>query len=158
MIRHTRGLICCHISSPLAAHLSLPRTVLDNSEIDGTAYSVSIDAARTDMIAGISAYDRALACRTLASPLSTTESFGRPGHVCPLQARDMGVMDRRSHTEATIEFCKLAGKRPAGAASELIMDGEKARDQSERREAGMMTRDGRLSFGEGWGIKVWASV
>ena len=63
-------------------------------------------------------------------------------------------MERRGHTEATVEFCKLAGKRPAGAISESITDGGKVWDKLERKEAGMMTRDGCLSFGEDWGIKV----
>ena len=128
--------------------------VLDNCEIDGTAYTVSIDAVHADMTTGISAHDRALTCRTLASPLSTDTSFRRPGHVFPLQARDKGVLERSGHTEATIEFCKLAGKRPAGALSELIVDGEKVLAKSERKEAGMMRRDECLRFGKDWGIKV----
>lgn len=154
MIRCTSGLICCPISSTIATRLSLPQMVLDNSEIDDTAYTVSIDAVHGDMTTGISAHDRAFTCRTLASPLSTTTSFRRPGHVFPLKARDRGVMERRGHTEATIELCKLAGKQPAGAISELITDGEKVRDKPERKEAGMMTRDGCLRFGKDWGIKV----
>ena len=154
MIRYTSGLICCPISSTIAAHLSLPQMVLDNTEIDGTAYTVSIDAVHPDMTTGISAHDRALTCRTLASPLSTNTSFRRPGHVFPLQARDKGVLERSGHTEATIEFCKLAGKRHAGAISELVIDGEKVLAKSERKEAGMMTRDGCLRFGKDWGIKV----
>jgi len=155
MIRHTSGLICCPISSSLASELSLPQMVLDNTEIDGTAYTVSIDAAHGSlMTTGISAHDRALTCRTLASPLSTATSFRRPGHVFPLQARDKGVMERRGHTEATIEFCKLAGKRHVGAISELITDGEEVEGTTERREAGMMRRDGCLKFGKKWGIKV----
>lgn len=72
----------------------------------------------------------------------------------PLQARDRGVMERRGHTEATIEFCKLAGKRPAGAISELVTEGDEVEGKTERSEAGMMRRDGCLRFGKKWGIKV----
>ena len=64
------------------------------------------------------------------------------------------MLERRGHTEATMEFCKLAGKRPAGALCELVTDGEEVRDRSERKAAGMMTRDGCLRFGRDWGIKV----
>lgn len=154
MIRYTSGLICCPISSTIATHLSLPQMVLDNTEMDGTAYTISIDAVHADMTTGISAHDRALTCRALASPVSTNTSFRRPGHVFPLQARDKGVLERSGHTEATIEFCKLAGKRPAGALSELIVDGEEVCKKSERKEAGMMRRDECLRFGREWGIRV----
>ena len=56
--------------------------------------------------------------------------------------------------EATIEFCKLAGKRPAGAICELVMEGEEVRGMTERREGGIMRGDGCLKFGRKWGFKV----
>lgn len=154
MIRHTSGLICCPVSSTLATCLSLPQMVLDNTEADGTAYTISVDASNAAMTTGISAHDRAWTCRTLASSSCTAASFRRPGHVFPLQARDRGVMERRGHTEATVDFCRLAGKRPAGAISELIADGEELEGRTERSDAGMLRRDGCLKFGKNWGIKV----
>ena len=160
MIRHTSGLICCPLSSTLASHLALPLMVPDsrNTEVDGTAYTVSVDAAAKQpdviMTTGISAHDRALTCRTLASPFATASSFRRPGHVFPLRARDRGVRERRGHTEATIEFCKLAGKRHVGALAELVDDGEEVGKRAERKKAGMMTRDKCLRFGMEWGIRV----
>ena len=84
VMRYTSGLICCPISSTIDTRLSLPQMALENSEIDGTVYNVSVDAAHADMTTGISAHDRPLTCRTLASLLSTTTSFRRPRHVFPL--------------------------------------------------------------------------
>ena len=154
MVRHTSGLICAPVSSSLASSLALPQMVFNNTEIDGTAYTISVDALEADMTTGISAHDRALTCRTLALSSSSPASFRRPGHVFPLKAKDGGVRERRGHTEATIEFCKLAGKRPAGAICELVMEGEEVGGMTERREGGMMRRDGCLKFGRKWGIKV----
>ncbi|MCJ1277039.1 hypothetical protein MMC21_004848 [Puttea exsequens] len=154
MIRHTSGLVCCPVSSTLATYLSLPQMVLNNTEIDGTAYTVSIDAAHKDMTTGISAHDRAFTCRSLASENSTESSFRRPGHVFPLRAKDKGVRERRGHTEATIEFCRLASKRPAGALCELVLDGEEVEGRPERRYGDMMRASGCLTFGRKWGIRV----
>ena len=154
MIRHTSGLICCPVSSSLATHLALPQMVLNNTEVDGTAYTVSVDAAHASMTTGISAHDRALTCRALASSSSAADSFRRPGHCLPLRARDQGVMERRGHTEATIDFCRLAGKRPAGALCELVVDGDEVEGKPERRNGDMMRAGECLKFGKLWGIRV----
>lgn len=82
----------------------------------------------------------------------------------PLRARDGGVRERKGHTEAAVEFCRLAGKRPAGVICELVEDGvvgggggggeEEEGGVAERWEGGMMRRDGCLRFGRRWGLKV----
>lgn len=154
MIRHTSGLVCCPVSSTLATHLALPQMVLNNTEVDGTAYTVSVDAAHASMTTGISAHDRALTCRALASSSSAAGSFRRPGHCFPLRARDQGVRERRGHTEATIDFCRLAGKRPAGALCELVLDGDEVEGRPERKNGDMMRADECLEFGKMWGIRV----
>lgn len=154
MIRHTSGLICAPIPSHLTKTLELPQMVLENADPNRTAYTLSVDASYSSITTGISAHDRALTCRKLASPLSTPASFRRPGHVFPLRACDGGVRERRGHTEAAVEFCRLAGKRPAGVICELVEDGEEVEGLAERREGGMMRRDGCLKFGKRWGLKV----
>ena len=53
-----------------------------------------------------------------------------------------------------MEFCRLAGKRPAGVICELVEDGEEVEGSALRREGGMMRRDGCLRFGKRWGLKV----
>ena len=154
MIRHTSGLICTPLRSSLASSLSLPQMVVDNEDPNRTAYTISIDSNDDSVTTGISAHDRALTCRTLASPKVQAGQFRRPGHVFPLRARDGGVCERAGHTEAAVEFCRLAGKTEVGAICELVEDGEEVIGRAERREPGMMRRDGCLKFGRQWGLKV----
>lgn len=142
-----------------------------NADPNRTAYTVSIDAEHPDTTTGISAFDRALTCRTLASPTANKNSFRRPGHVFPLRAKEGGIRERRGHTEAAVEFCRLAGKRPVGVISELVDDGveveeveaedeavvgakKKKKKKAERVGGGMLRRDGCLAFGKKYGLKV----
>lgn len=134
--------------------LSLPQMVLENSDPNRTAYTISVDAADPLVTTGISAHDRALTCRSLASPTSTPASFRRPGHVLPLRARGGGILERKGHTEAAVEFCRLAGKELAGVICELVEDGMEMEGIAARRESSMMRRDGCLHFGQRWGLKV----
>ncbi|MCJ1266478.1 3,4-dihydroxy 2-butanone 4-phosphate synthase [Lobaria immixta] len=154
MIRHSSGLICAPIPASLTTSLALPQMVLENADPNRTAYTLSIDASHPTITTGISAHDRALTCRTLVSPSATAESFRRPGHVFPLRARDGGIRARKGHTEAAVEFCRLAGKRPAGVICELVEDGEEVEGRAVRREGSMMRRDGCLKFGRRWGLRV----
>jgi len=154
MIRHTSGLICAPIPPSLAAHFNLPQMVTNSEDPHRTAYTLSIDTDSPLTTTGISAHDRALTCRTLASPTATRESLRRPGHLFPLKAQEGGVRQRRGHTEAAVEFCRLAGKPLVGVISELVEDGEEIPGQAIRSEPGMMRRDGCLAFGKKWGLKV----
>ncbi|KAL4776544.1 DHBP synthase RibB-like alpha/beta domain-containing protein [Aspergillus nidulans var. acristatus] len=155
LVRYTSGLICAPITPEIAKRLQLPQMVLENTDPKGTAYTVSIDSADPSVTTGISAHDRALACRTLASPSARPQDFRRPGHIIPLQARAGGVRQRKGHTEAAVEFCRLAGKAPAGVIAELVEDGEVVEGVAEiRGNNGMMRRDGCLKFGKKWGLKV----
>jgi 3,4-dihydroxy 2-butanone 4-phosphate synthase len=129
--------------------------VAENADPKGTAYTVTIDASHASVTTGISAEDRALTCRTLASPDAQIDSFRRPGHIIPLQARAGGVRERKGHTEAAVDFCRLAGKAPVGVIAELVEGGEVVEGVAEiRGNNGMMRRDGCLRFGKQWGIKV----
>lgn len=136
--------------------------VLENADPNLTAYTLSIDASHPSITTGISAHDRALTCRTLASPSATAASFRRPGHVFPLRAREGGVRTRRGHTEAAVEFCRLARVMPqVGVISELVEDGVERDGEdgrvggcAERVGGGMMRRDGCLDFGRRWGLRV----
>ncbi|KAL4735109.1 DHBP synthase RibB-like alpha/beta domain-containing protein [Aspergillus similis] len=155
LVRYTSGLICAPITPEIANRLQLPQMVLENTDPKGTAYTVSIDSADPSITTGISAHDRALACRTLASPSARPQDFRRPGHIIPLQAKAGGVRQRKGHTEAAVEFCRLAGKAPAGVIAELVEDGEVVEGVAEiKGNNGMMRRDGCLRFGKKWGLKV----
>ncbi|KAJ6149046.1 3-4-dihydroxy-2-butanone 4-phosphate synthase RibB [Penicillium samsonianum] len=155
LVRYTSGLICAPITPDLATRLALPQMVTENADPKCTAYTVTIDSSDESVTTGISAEDRALTCRTLASPTAQIDSFRRPGHIIPLQARPGGVRERTGHTEAAVDFCKLAGKAPAGVIAELVEDGEIVEGVAEiGGNNGMMRRDGCLQFGKKWGIKV----
>lgn len=151
----TSGLICAPITPDIAKRLALPQMVSENADPKGTAYTVTIDSSDDSVTTGISAQDRALTCRTLASPSAQIDSFRRPGHIIPLQARPGGVRERPGHTEAAVEFCRLAGKPQVGVIAELVEDGVTTLGSAEiGGDNGMMRRDQCLEFGKKWNIKV----
>ncbi|GIC86293.1 3,4-dihydroxy-2-butanone-4-phosphate synthase [Aspergillus udagawae] len=155
LVRYTSGLICAPISSEIARRLSLPQMVVESTDPRGTAYTISIDSSDPSVTTGISAQDRSLTCRTLASLTAKSEHFRRPGHIIPIEAKSGGVRERKGHTEATVDFCRLAGKSPVGVIGELVEDGELTEGIPEvRGNNGMMRRDGCLKFGKAWGINV----
>ncbi|KAL8825909.1 MAG: hypothetical protein Q9170_007607 [Blastenia crenularia] len=154
MVRHSSGLICTPLPSAMTETLDLPQMVKSNADPNRTAYTVSIDASDSSVTTGISAHDRALTCRTLAASDVSASSVRRPGHIFPLRARDGGIRERKGHTEAAVEFCRLAGKAPVGVICELVEDGAEIEGRAERREGGMMRRDACLKFGRKWGLKV----
>lgn len=154
MIRHSSGLICTPTTSELCQSLELPQMVTNNEDPNRTAYTVSIDAEHESTTTGISASDRALTCNLMAKKGAKPADFRRPGHIFPLRARDGGVRERTGHTEAAVEFCRLAGKAPVGVISEIVEDGEEIVGVAERQEVSMMRRDGCLAFGKKWGLKV----
>ena len=89
---------------------------------------MSIDLLTHGCTTGISAYDRAQTILALTRPETKPEDFGRPGHIFPLRAQTRGVLRRAGHTEAAIDFARLAGLYPAGALVEIKKeDGEMAR-------------------------------
>ena len=90
----------------------------------------------------------------LAAPDGLASDFRRPGHVFPLRAREGGVRERKGHTEAAVEFCRLAGMGEVAAISELVSDGEEVEGKSERRGGGMMRGKECLEFGRRWGLRV----
>ncbi|KAK3316148.1 DHBP synthase RibB-like alpha/beta domain-containing protein [Apodospora peruviana] len=154
MVRHSSGLICAPILPDRTLALELPQMVEHNEDPRTTAYTLSVDAADPSITTGISAHDRALACRVLADEASTAASLRRPGHVFPLRAKPGGVRQRRGHTEAAIDLCRMAGKRPAAAICELVEDGLEVPGQALREEPGMMRGEACIAFARRWGLKV----
>lgn len=121
-----RGLICLPVAADYAKKLRLPPMSAVNSDNHETAFLVSIDHVETTT--GISAAERALTARKLVSEDAAPSDFRRPGHLFPLLARPHGVLERRGHTEATVDLCRLAGLKPAGLCCEIMReDGEMMR-------------------------------
>ncbi|KAI4177454.1 MAG: hypothetical protein LQ343_000435 [Gyalolechia ehrenbergii] len=154
MVRHSSGLICTPLPPTLAQKLELPQMVKANADPNRTAYTISIDASDSSITTGISAHDRALTCRKLAAADVSASSFRRPGHIFPLRATNGGIRERKGHTEAAVELCRLAGTAPVGVISELVEDGDEVEGRAERIGGGMMRRDACLKFGRKWGLKV----
>lgn len=154
MIHHSSGYVCVPLIPSLTESLDLPQMVSRNEDTRATAYTITVDSADPSVTTGISAHDRALTCRTLADPTATKESFRRPGHVLPLRARPGGVRQRRGHTEAGTEFCRLAGKRPAAVICELVENGEPVEGQAIHRAPGMMRGEACVAFARKFGLKV----
>ncbi|TQN31321.1 GTP cyclohydrolase II /3,4-dihydroxy-2-butanone 4-phosphate synthase [Haloactinospora alba] len=121
MIRYTSGVICVPMLGDDLDRLELPLMTTANQESMRTAYTVTVDA-RSGITTGISAADRARTIGLLADGESTAKDFVRPGHILPLRYRSGGVLNRRGHTEASVDLARLAGLQPAGVLAEVVND------------------------------------
>lgn len=106
LINDTTGIICVPMESDLADKLSLPLMIEKNKDSYGTAFTVSVDYV--DVGTGVSAKDRTKTVNALGNSKSLPSDFNRPGHIFPLIAKSGGLLERRGHTEAGVELCKLA--------------------------------------------------
>jgi 3,4-dihydroxy 2-butanone 4-phosphate synthase/GTP cyclohydrolase II len=128
MAREGRGLICAPLVDTRCNELKLDLMVTDNTTLHETPFTVSVDLLGKGCTTGISAQDRAKTVQALIDPNSKPEDFGKPGHIFPLKARPEGVLRRSGHTEAAIDFARLAGFEPAGCIVEILNeDGTMAR-------------------------------
>lgn len=120
MAKEARGLICMPAAGEILDRLGIGPMVAKNTDNHETAFTVSID--HVDTTTGISAFERAYTMRKCAEETAKPEDFRRPGHVFPLRAKEMGVLERIGHTEATVDLCKLAGLKPIGLCCEIMAD------------------------------------
>lgn len=121
MTKHGRGVLCAPLTEERCDELELEMQVDKNTSFHATPFTVSIDKLE-GCTTGVSAVDRAATFSALADPTSKPDTFGRPGHVFPLRARSKGVLRRAGHTEAAIDFTRLAGLYPAAALIEIMND------------------------------------
>lgn len=128
MATHGRGLICAPLSEERCDELGLELMVGKNTAAFETPFTVSVDLIGHGCTTGISAHDRFKTIKALADPETKPEELGKPGHIFPLKAKKEGVLRRAGHTEAAIDFARLAGFRPAGVLVEIMNeDGSMAR-------------------------------
>jgi len=128
MIREARGLMCAPLTEQRCAELELEMMVNSNTSVHTTPFTVSVDLLGNGCTTGISASDRAQTIRALVDPATRPEDLGRPGHIFPLRAVEGGVLRRTGHTEAAVDFARLAGLQPAGVLIEILNeDGTMAR-------------------------------
>jgi 3,4-dihydroxy 2-butanone 4-phosphate synthase / GTP cyclohydrolase II len=128
MATHGRGLICAPLTESRCKELGLRAMVSNNTDHMETAFTVSIDLKGNGVTTGISASDRAKTILSLVDPNTKPHELARPGHIFPLVAKQGGVLRRTGHTEAAIDFARLAGFKPAGVIVEIMNeDGTMAR-------------------------------
>jgi 3,4-dihydroxy 2-butanone 4-phosphate synthase/GTP cyclohydrolase II len=121
LLRHTSGVICVSLDGERCRELGLPPMVEKNTEGQGTAFTVTVDA-RDGVTTGISAADRARTMQLLADPACGPADLARPGHVFPLRASPGGVIKRAGHTEAALDLARMANRRPAGVLAEVVAE------------------------------------
>ena len=128
MATHGRGLICAPLTESRCKELDLREMVTNNTDHMETAFTVSVDLKGHGVTTGISASDRAKTILSLVDSNTKSYDLARPGHIFPLVAKQGGVLRRTGHTEAAIDFARLAGFKPAGVIVEIMNeDGTMAR-------------------------------
>jgi 3,4-dihydroxy 2-butanone 4-phosphate synthase len=127
LIRECSGIVCICLPEEKIAALEIPMMMRSNNSRFETAFTVSIEA-REGVTTGVSAQDRVTTIKTAIRDDCKPEDLVYPGHVFPLKARNGGVLERRGHTEATVDLMRLAGLPPYGVLCELTNpDGTMAR-------------------------------
>ncbi|MEM1260286.1 MAG: 3,4-dihydroxy-2-butanone-4-phosphate synthase [Bacteroidota bacterium] len=128
MATHGRGLICAPLTEERCKELDLNMMVENNTVLHHTQFTVSVDLIGYGCTTGISTHDRAKTVKALTDKTIKPHELGRPGHIFPLKAKKGGVLRRTGHTEAAIDFARLAGLQPAGILVEILNeDGTMAR-------------------------------
>ncbi|WP_433836326.1 3,4-dihydroxy-2-butanone-4-phosphate synthase [Flavobacterium anhuiense] len=120
MATHGRGLICTPLTESRCKELDLRAMVTNNTDHMETAFTVSVDLKGHGVTTGISASDRSKTVQSLVDPNTKPHDLARPGHIFPLIAKQGGVLRRTGHTEAAIDFARLAGFKPAGVICEIL--------------------------------------
>jgi 3,4-dihydroxy 2-butanone 4-phosphate synthase/GTP cyclohydrolase II len=130
ILKEGRGVLCASLTEERCDALGLDMMVgeKNNTTLHNTPFTVSVDLLGQGVTTGISVQDRAKTLKALVDPQTKPEDLGRPGHIFPLKAREGGVLRRTGHTEASVDFARLAGLYPAGVLIEILTDeGEAAR-------------------------------
>lgn len=128
MATHGRGLICAPLTESRCDELKLDMMTSNSSDPMETAFTISVDLNGKGVTTGISASDRAKTIQALIDDETKAHDLNRPGHIFPLKAKTGGVLRRTGHTEAAIDFARLAGLKPAGVIVEIMNeDGSMAR-------------------------------
>lgn len=135
MIRDGSGIVCLCLPDEVLQHLQLPPMVQDNQSRFSTAFTISIEA-RNGVTTGVSAADRVTTIKAAIAPGAQAADLASPGHVFPLRASAGGVLERRGHTEGSVDLAVLAGLQPAAVLCELMNpDGTMARGDQITRYA-----------------------
>ena len=121
LIRYGSGIVCLCITDERCKQLDLPPMVQDNTSVNKTAFTISIEAAK-GVSTGVSAADRVTTIKVAVADDAKPSDLHRPGHVFPLRAAANGVLERNGHTEAAVDLARLAGYKEAGVICEITND------------------------------------
>ena len=142
MIKEARGLMCVPITKERADELELNLMTPNNTDSHGTAFTISVDSLE-GTTTGISVGDRYRTIKDILNPQKKSKDFKKPGHLFPLIASKGGVLDRKGHTEASVDLAKICGYEPVSVIIEIIKDdGEMAR------------RDDLMEFAKKYDLKI----
>lgn len=121
LIRYGSGIVCLCLTDAICQQLDLPPMVQENTSVNKTAFTVTIEAAQ-GVSTGVSSKDRVTTIRAAIADNAKPSDLSRPGHIFPLRAEDGGVLKRRGHTEASVDLARLAGYKEAGVICEITND------------------------------------
>ena len=121
MIRYCSGIVCLCMPEEKMKQLELPQMVSNNTSSYGTAFTITIEAAK-GVTTGVSAHDRLTTIKAAINPDAKPSDLSHPGHVFPLTAKTGGVLVRDGHTEASVDLARMAGLNPSGVLCELTND------------------------------------
>ena len=142
MIKEARGLMCVPFTKERADELELNLMTANNTDSHGTAFTISVDSLE-GTTTGISVGDRYRTIKDILNPQKKSKDFKKPGHLFPLIASKGGVLDRKGHTEASVDLAKICGYEPVSVIIEIIKDdGEMAR------------RDDLMEFAKKYDLKI----
>ncbi len=121
MVKEARGLMCIPLTKDRADRLGLYYMAEKNTDSHGTAFTVSVDSYE-NTTTGISVQDRLATIKDLADNAKGENDFRKPGHIFPLIAKENGVLERKGHTEAAVDICRIAGFQEVGVIIEILKD------------------------------------
>lgn len=142
MVKYGRGVPFIPTTAERLAELQIPMMTKTNTARLGTAMAETVDAA-VGTTTGVSAFDRAKTVHVFCDPDAQPSDLMRPGHVIPLRAASGGVLQRAGHTEASVDLCRLAGKKPVAVGCEILAE-----------DGTMLRMDGLIQFAEEHGLGI----
>ena len=141
MARKAKGLVCLALTRERCVQLNLP-LMAENTQAEKNNFTLSIEA-RHGIDTGISAADRALTVQVAVAPNAKPEDIVQPGHIFPLAAEQGGVLTRAGHTEAAVDYARLAGSSPTAVIADILT-----------AEGHLADGDGLREFAKQWGLKI----
>jgi 3,4-dihydroxy 2-butanone 4-phosphate synthase/GTP cyclohydrolase II len=101
------GLICVALAGERLDALGIPLAPKSQEVQEIPNFTISVDAAH-GITSGINAQDRAQTIKMLMDLETRPDDLVSPGHVFPLRACPKGTLERRGHTEASVDLMRIA--------------------------------------------------